>query len=80
MEEQRQRQEEEARKTVTGTEETAIPKPQVADNEEDMLQQALAMSRTSPDGEINLCYQRKQQNCFSINIAIYITCIVCIIC
>ena len=51
MEEQRQRQEEETRKTTTGTEETPTPKPQVADNEEDMLQQALAMSRTSNEGE-----------------------------
>lgn len=50
MEEQRQRQEEESRKT-TGAEETPAPPSQAADNEEDMLQQALAMSRSSPDDE-----------------------------
>ena len=52
MEEQRQRQEEETRKTTSDAEETPAPKSQMADNEEDMLQQALSMSRTSPDGEL----------------------------
>ena len=46
MEEQRQRQEEEARRTAAASQETAETPGQVADREEVMLQQAMAMSGT----------------------------------
>ena len=48
MEEQRQRQEDEARKGGSGEEPVTTGTGQVADNEEAMLQQALAMSADTP--------------------------------
>jgi 26S proteasome regulatory subunit N10 len=48
MEEQRQRQEDEARRTATASQETVEPPGEVADSDEAMLQQAMSMSGT-PD-------------------------------
>lgn len=49
MEEQRQRQEDEARRTVTASEEPSSTPGPVADREEAMLQQALSMGGETPD-------------------------------
>lgn len=46
MEEQRQRQEDEARRTASASQETAEAPGQVADREEAMLQQAMSMAAT----------------------------------
>ena len=49
MEEQRQRQEDESRKSGPTSDQDTPVEGQVADSEEDMLQQALAMSADTPD-------------------------------